>query len=454
MYSWNIPDKPLPDFDGKIHVDADRRIYQWSHRYGTWTNKNHWYLKEVGQVTQEMFGRGIGQTLVGAMNSVIINEWDELYKKAFVRIEMINSGATYYVANLTRDELDEYLKAITPTGTGGFTGYSDIVSLRVFQVVDPTIGITRTGHSNILYALMRGTHSYNKRSGRDSGSANSLTNEPLTSQTGFSSKMQNGRFADNWHVDVAMKSITEFFGILNAPSDDDSSGVGNNIFNFSRVRDNMYHLPKVGTMISLAERWWYNVPENKYERITEKISASIGNPKFFGNVSASNVRGYYPMNVLKGNFYLGEGWTGVVVYPLSGATSEGAAVKAFLIKPYGVDCVGLGLSKEFMDSDKWSIFSENTFPDSFTKKHKLVTARWDLNLNNLITFRVNDAIRFGRGNTSSMRNIRGDSNAIPKRINFFLQNVDSGVRTELLGSGLQIVRHKNCMPVGVLPAYK
>lgn len=455
MYEWNTPNKPLPDFDGKIHVDSDRRVYQWDHHSGTWMHRNHWYLKEVGHVQQEMFGRSLGQSLTGAMNSVIINEWDMLYTKAFVHVEMTFSNTSYYVANLTLDELDNFLQAVTPKGTNGFVDYSDIVSLRVFQVVDPTVNTTRTGHSNIMYALMRGTHSYSRKKGRSAGNANPLTSAPLTPQTGFSNKMHNVRFVDDWHVDVAMKSITEFFGILNAPSDDDSNGNGNNLFYFTRARENLYHLPKTGSMITVEDRWWYNVATNSYDRINGKVTASLGTPRFFGNAELSDKRNYFSMSVLKGNSYLSDGWMGVIVYPLSAVLEDSTQVRAFLVKPYGVDCVGLGLRRELRDETVWSIFSENSYPDSFTKKHRLVTgSRMNLEFNELVTFKVNDAIKFARGSLGLTRNVRATSNVIPKKIDFFLQNRASGVRTENLGTGLQVVRHRNCMPVGVLPTYK
>lgn len=451
MYTWRIAEKPLPDFDGKIHVDNHEHIWQWSSNEGSWIHRDSWYLKEVGQVSQELFGTSLGTDILGRTFSVMINEWDSLYTKSFVSIECLyengNPGSEYRVANLTKAELSAFIATIAPHDV---TSYTSIMCIRVYQVIDPTIKISRTGHSNSVYALMRGKHSYNRKAGRQGG--NGSTSMPTQVQYGLSEKIVNDRFTDSWGVDTAKKFLGEMLGYPNAP-DDTTDPNAPYIFNFARSRENLYHLPKIGSITTLTQRWWYNVPDEHYELQSVPLVASIGSPKFFGIPNDwTTERGIYPMTSLRGNAYLGFSMYGVLVYPLTATSPDGPLLHSFLIRPYGVDIGGLGIRSTYADPTVWDLVSENSFPDTFGVRHRVVRNSWILPGNELVTFRVADAISFGRGTAATSRNSRSNSNRIPKKIQFFLQNITTGVRSESLGAGLQIVRNRNCMPVGVLPA--
>lgn len=440
MYNWRTATKPTPDIDGQIHIDEHDNVWEWNATSSVWVQKKNMYLKEVAQIRAPVYGIPVGNNPLKNVTSVAFNEWDSLYNKAFIRTELLTTGFVENLACFSQEELSDYVASILD---GSAAEYYDVVNFKIYQVFDPAIRSDRTGHSNVNYALMRGRHSYGRRRGRN--------DHGLQAQYGIADTIHNNRYSDQWHVDTGKKMLNAFYGVNMGALPNDPNE--NNIFYFHRGTDNFYHLPKVGSNMTLVGRWWYSPGTNTYINVSEEVKASLGTPKFFGTFDWSGTeRTLQPMTVLMGNRYLSDGKMGVVIYPVIGTReADGTQLRAFLIKPYSVDCAGLGIPRQYTDGSVWNLVAENSYPDSVVKRHKIVPNQWVLPDNDLVTFLVKDTVKFGR---AAAGGLRLDSTSIPKKLDFYLQHRETGVRSELLGSGLQIVRRKNCMPVGVLPAYR
>lgn len=444
MNDWRVVEKPLPSADGLTHVDDQNNVWQWNLSAGmaAWTKRPEWYLEEVGQIRIPLFPISLIQYPFQKTRSVYMNEWNERYSKAFYIFEFLpEEGASviqYYKSWMRKSAAEAFVQDVAPRNTGHYLG---ILTIRIFQVVDPTIKCFRTGHSNILYSKLRGNHAHNRNSGRESGG--------LHAQFELDAGIQNTRWNDTWHVDTAKKFINAFFGITTAPA---GISPGNKIFNFAHTARNFYRQCKSGTGIDLQDRWWYNVGANAYQDYLGlgTVSPSIGIPKFFGWRAGQPGRELVNMTALKGGEFFAKSWRGVTVYPLT-ALEGGQQLRSFLIKPYGMDSVGLGYDRTLANNPDWQIVAENVYPDSFCRVRKTVTAGvWNIEDTDLTTFPISSAIRIRGGGA----NYRIEHNGIPEKVYFFLQNGRTGVRSELFKSSIQVVRRRNNMSVCVLPSYK
>lgn len=449
MYTWRIPEKPDTTTSGLIHVDENDAVWQWTRdsetdpRMSKWVRKADWYLEEVAQARLYLSAAEIDRPIFGKAISIPINEWDDLYSKAFIRFEHtpeVSSGpiTAHHKVGMSKKEAEDFLAANMPKN-GAY--YQGILVVKFYQVIDPSIKCFRTGHSNEMYSLIRGGHAHNRNSGR--------LNYGLQEFAGLSEKFHNSRWNDTWHVDTGKKFLNEFFGITTAPGGD----LGKNIFFFSRGARNFYKQPKAGTAFSAKDRWWYNVTSNSYVDLSGQgnIGATIGVPRLFtwNPEITPYPRQLLPMRSTRGGDFFAKNIRGVVIYPLTG-TYLSQQIRAFLVRPYGMDIVGLGCSREIAKDPNWQVVAENIYPDAFTKAHRVVDSMWAVYDSDLITFRISRAIKIRGGGKS----YRLEHSGIPEKVYFYLQNANTGVRSEKFQSSIQIVRRRNNMTVGVLPSHR
>ena len=329
MYTWHDSTFPISPIDNQTYVNHKDEIYRYDTVSGSWLLYKTAKLKKIKSIEIKNKGSIIKPSsfLIGWLEfgGDYKDKWNALFSKSYVKITYYNKSSVeyLYVAQATADELTTVYINSTPDPEK----YPSFTILDIYEIIDENLHVNISGH-NSLYAMARGRNCYYSKSQRRKYGYDG-NQEPAPSFFGW------GDFYDS---DLGSKVLQEFFPDKPTPLNTTNQ---NKCIWFTAGKK-LYQQPKVNSVVNSYHRTYYNFTSRTFVSASV-INFYVGTPKFFGRrVSQSGywTRFFLPMNKLRGNKIITEGYSGVLIYPLYAEDKSGVA---FLMKPLGIDSVKLYL---------------------------------------------------------------------------------------------------------------
>jgi len=403
MPTWKTSVKPVATYDGQLFVDDQMQAWKWDAAASAWIRLDGARVQKTRDAQAYFDRHGVGIPLQSVMPGQLEHEWNQLYAKAFVAI-VIEGLPTSFQSDLTLAALEAWLWANVPVAGGV---YMQNAQIQVYEVVVPQDDQRIVGY-NTSYAMARGGDAYNRRKGREDAGL------PPTYQIASGFKAQPaGPYWTDAYVDPGTQFLNDFFSIVAAPSADSDK-----IFWFGTNRGNLYRQPRQGALVypGAHPRMAYDVGTGSY--VVCGNALQVGVPRFFGNHSGGTIRYLQDMGQLRGTQYFNQRRNGVLVYPLTNVD-----LRAFYIKPYGIDTFGVGFHIE----NGWQVIAEYVYGTGIRDtSHRVVStyAAWD-DVAKLQRVWMND-LPFPR--LSVCRGV--DTPYLPRIVQFYALHVPTGLRTQ------------------------
>lgn len=424
-YEWGSHNKPTPVlFDGQLFPDDEKIVWSWSEALQAWQRRSDLVLQEVARQDIKTINHGLGQSPFLA-SGVLYNDWPA-YELAFV--EVVNTEAPWQVfgrrAQLDQAALPEWFEQILPTDPTG-TFYIVNVTLRVFEVIDPSIKPSKVYGWNEVYAAMRRKHCYRSwryRSG-------------LPQHAGVP-----GTFAGYYHLSRPLGTllVQQFVGDVPAADDPNDAAIWTPSF-----KGSLFVFPKIGSGISslsAGRRVWDSVAKDWADAPLAGFLVQNGSPMVvFVEKDSTFMDVSDARSILKPNRIVRDGLQAVLAYHVMDGSGR---YHAFFCKPYGINHMSLRIG---LDSPGWDLYAKN-----------IRRAAPDVN-----NFRIKKVDFIDRGSdgwvfnaystlwpydrTPPKRSIReGD---IPESVQMYVRHKVTGLRSECFGTTLEVIRHRHNAPL-------
>lgn len=415
MYQWNTTSFPAAPFDGQIYVDDKRLVWKWNQQIGAWLRSEQMYLREVARFWIEATGWS-STTLLGRMygSGRAKHQWDEFFNLTFCELHTSQSDQHLYQAHLSQSELDAWVLGTLAQSGGSFTENAEVIA---YEVVDPTIRCTRIQVWNSMYSSARGAAAYNRRWGRQ--------RQGLPEASTSTSKWRGG--AGYWtdgFTEPGRNFLAAFHGIV-APS---NPPVSDGLIWFHSSHRNLYHHPKVGSLVLASNRRVYNNATATYEAGTSYFT--VGTPRVFWRVGTSVGRILeLPEQCVRGAQVLTNRLNGVMVYPLQDGDHY-----AFYVKPIGVDWIAMSFNSDATHQ----IVSIGHYGDSAESQRRAPVGEWNAARELSFRFSLFDSVPLADSNHSSGL----DSSYALQKLTFYARNTTTGVVSEPFDTEIKVVRRK------------
>lgn len=436
-YEWGNDTMPTPPFDGQLHVDSTGVIREYVAAIGAWRDRGDYkFVQSMSQIAP-LNSRLVGADFwVGGILSKASNAWDSVYDKTFVKLTWTSSNTVQYVAHVTHAELRAWIAANGPQSAGR---YDSDVLIEAMEVVSPEMRITRVMSMHRLYGSMRGRKSYQGRFGRKN------TDNGINGQSGYGTRFEGYWTGGNT---MAIDLVNRVYSQV--PPTNDS-----NVIWFPCDKPTSRY--RAGVNIYLGNgangRMVWNVNTSSYQTApagayVEDTSVSdtlrptwavvqepAGNSFTFVGRSDQEARG---------SSWLWDRTSMMLLLPMVHANFTD--MKCFLAYPIGVTHVtfrlpqAIGQASDFIVDNHYDNSSQSTY-------------RWKLSgsVENPTpdTFRVGlaDAMRLLGGPGDTQRRSL-DFEGIPSRMQFFIRNPVTGLRSEHAGREIVKVMRKKHMSLG------
>jgi len=424
-YTWGDRTKPSPVlFDGQLYPDDQRIVWRWSDARQSW-DRTSFILREVARQDIKTINHGLGQSPFLA-SGVLYNDWPA-YELGFV--EVVNTESPWQVfgrrAQLDQAALPDWFEQILPTDPGG-TFYTVNVTMRIFEVIDPSIKPSKVYGWNELYAAMRGKHcyrSYRYRQGRPQHAGVAPYFQSYYSLTRA----------------LGTRLVQEF--LAETPAVDDAFDAA--IWTPS-WKGSLFIFPATGAGVSSnsdrrrvwdsTDKVWVDAPLAGY--IVQSDSPKVVFVEGEGTViDVGDAR-----SVLKPNRIVRDGIQAILVYHVMGG---GGRYHAFFSKPYGISHMSLRIGLDPAGWDLWARNVRRPAPDVNNPRLKQVTVE-DRGSDGWV-FNAYTTLWAYQHGTPPKRTIR--ENDIPESVQLYVRQKVTGLRSECFDTTLQVVRHHHDAPL-------
>jgi hypothetical protein len=424
-YQWGDHNKPTPAlFDGQLYADDEKIVWCWSEAEKCWKRRPDLILREVARQDIKTINHGLGQSPFLA-SGVMYNDWSA-YELGFV--EVVNTQDPWQVfgrrAQLDQAALMEWFEQILPTNPEG-TQYTVNVTVRVFEVVDPSIKPSKVYGWNEVYAALRGKHCY--RSYRYRGG--------LPPNAGAAVYFQS-----YYHLPRALgtRLVQEFLGETPAVDDPNDTAIWTPSW-----KGSLFVFPKAGSGVGLGsnrrrawdstDKVWVDPPLVGF--IVQNDGPMVAFVEHDGTaMDVSDAR-----SVLKPNRIVRDGIQAILAYHVMGG---GGRYHAFFCKPYGINHMSLRIGLDPAGWDLWAKNIHRAAPDVNNPRLKQVAFE-DRGSDGLVFNAYSTLWPYERN--PPKRTIR--ENDIPESVQMYVRQKMTGLRSECFDTTLQIVRHRHNAPL-------
>ena len=424
-YQWGTRVKPTALFDGQLFPDDEKIVWRWSDAAQAWERRSDLIFREVARQDIKTINHGLGQTPFAA-SGVIYNDWPA-YELGFV--EIVNTETPWQVfdrrAQLDQAALPDWFENVLPTDPGGTT-YTVNVTLRVFEVIDPSIKPSKVYGWNEVYAALRGKHCYRSYRYRNG----------LPQHAGASVN-----FAGYYHLPRALgtRLVKEFLGDVPAVDDPFDAAIWTPSW-----KGSLFIFPKVGSGISSQsykrKAWdsvakvWVDAPLAGFTVQSDSpMVAYVEGDSTFMDVSDAR-------SILKSNRIVRDGLQAILAYHVMDGSGR---YHAFYCKPYGINHMSLRIGLDPTGWDLWAKNIRRSAPDVNNPRLKQVAVE-DRGSDGWVFNAYSTLWPYQHG-TPPKRTIR--ENDIPESVEMYVRQKVTGLRSECFDTTLEIVRHRHNAPL-------
>jgi hypothetical protein len=439
MYDWGQTGLPIAQFDGQVYVDGIGQIFRWDAAAQIWLHSPELQLTEAR--SEVLIARGThvaSMAMFKRRREWWLVHWDVVFNRAFVEVSDVSTGEVYgRVAHISFSELLTWLASVVPSAGGD---YSTNIRLRVLQVVDLTLRVSRTFGWNNMYGAMRGRNAMR--------SASSRMGLGLPSTCGYAPAFA-ARFPTQSGRAPEIELVNLFVGQI--PTTSEPRAIW-----FPSSKMDLTRLPKnAGATISplLLERYCWNDTTVSWQQIATTDpwytadTALCDNPACFmvgDDIANMAVNSLKDLMRAGGTRYITGRYTGVVIYHLRSGIS--ANLHAFYAKPLGISMMAADVNVSSADYD---LIAVNEFHgESNNVRYVIVpvddrrpTAGW--------RWRIHDAVT-DRARPCGSRQWTTSTERIPHAIRYYLRNRTTGIVSPYLPTSTEIARRRYNMAFGFL----
>lgn len=436
-YEWSMATLPAATFDGQIQIDQLNQVYRWDATSSVWVRCPELYLEELRSASVYAIGVSTTMSPLYRKQSLLRNNWDVAFDKAFVSVEDLADPTIVYgrIAHVDLSGLTAWLQTVVPVGGGA---YQTNFRIRVLQVVDPRRKPDRVYGWNAMYGAMRGRNAYRNQKGR-----NQLS---LSNRCGIDPK-SFAHFPTSPAPEIQLVQLfcgqTPLAGETNAiwfP-------VGKQDLTVMPDNNGAVLVPTYTDRMcwDTVAQAWQNIANGSQWRTADGL---VNNPACF---AAGD--GIVGMDVGELKYYMHGGGTNfitqhrtiVVVYHL--VDSSDPTKHAFYIKPMGITSMAADVQ---VSTGEWALMAVSRYEgDGCNMRFVKVQGVEDRLPNDGWRWSVHSTLP-AFSSRSGSRDWGLSTNKIPNTIHYYIRNNITGVVSPYFPGSVEIARRRYNMAMGFL----